>query len=127
MVDLAGLAWSLPYVPETRALGLLWLDDRFGGSNAAAVEARGLENCADLAKAWVLIEPDGPIILTKPASWLALGLGRRTTSPPLRSISPSSTGGLHMLGSFCSSPYAPSRWRSNPAVNSGDNGRKWSQ
>ncbi|MCC8965377.1 hypothetical protein H8A95_24430 [Bradyrhizobium sp. Pear76] len=76
VVDLSGHSPGLLYVLETRVLGLPSLvgphdisSTRFGipppavpyaGSNAAAVEALGLENCADLAKAWVLIEPEGP-------------------------------------------------------------------
>ncbi|MGY4299058.1 hypothetical protein ACVWXN_007153 [Bradyrhizobium sp. i1.4.4] len=76
VVDLSGRSPGLLFVLETRALGLPWLvgpydtsEAHFGqlgpsvpyaGSNAAAVEALGLENCADLAKAWVLIEPEGP-------------------------------------------------------------------
>ncbi|MCA6112781.1 hypothetical protein [Bradyrhizobium cenepequi] len=76
VIDLSGRSPGLLYVLETRALGLPWLvgphdtsPAHFGqpwpivpspGSNAAAVEALALENCADLAKAWVLIEPEGP-------------------------------------------------------------------
>ncbi|WP_027521997.1 hypothetical protein [Bradyrhizobium sp. Ec3.3] len=76
MVDLSGRSPGLLFVLETRALGRPWLIgpwDRtvahFGqtwplvpdtGSNAAAVKALGLESCADLANAWLLIEPKGP-------------------------------------------------------------------
>ncbi|WP_284268777.1 hypothetical protein [Bradyrhizobium iriomotense] len=76
VVDLSGHSPGLLFVLETRALGLPWLigprdpvEAHFGqsrplvpyaGSNAAAAEALGFENCADLAKAWVLIEPEGP-------------------------------------------------------------------
>ncbi|WP_426441044.1 hypothetical protein [Bradyrhizobium genosp. P] len=76
VVDLSGRSPGLLFVLETRALGLPWLfgpwdssPSHFGqpwpivpypGSNAAAVEALGLENCAELAKAWILIEPEGP-------------------------------------------------------------------
>lgn len=76
VIDLSGRSPGLLYVLEMRALGLPWLIGphdtnaaHFGqpwpivpspGSNAAAMEALGLENCVDLAKAWVLIEPDGP-------------------------------------------------------------------
>ncbi|WP_146992713.1 hypothetical protein [Bradyrhizobium macuxiense] len=75
-VDLSGRSPGVLYVLETRALGLPWLvgphdsnPAHFGqpwpivphtGSNVAAVVALGLESCADLAKAWVLIEPEGP-------------------------------------------------------------------
>ncbi|MFK4492309.1 hypothetical protein ABIA45_007387 [Bradyrhizobium sp. USDA 336] len=63
MVDLAGFTPSLVYVLETRALDLPWVLGGYPGSNAVAVETRGLENCTDLAKAWVPIEPEGPFRL----------------------------------------------------------------
>lgn len=59
VVDLSNSP-TLLYVLETRALGRPWLIGGFPGSNVVAVEALGIENCADLAKAWVLIAPDGP-------------------------------------------------------------------
>lgn len=60
VVDLTGLSPSLLYVLETRALGLPWLIGGSSGSSAVAVETLRLEDCSDLAKAWVLIEPEGP-------------------------------------------------------------------
>ncbi|MDE5446827.1 hypothetical protein GWG65_36900 [Bradyrhizobium sp. CSA207] len=76
VVDLSGRSPGLLFVLETRALGLPfligpwdsspahfgqpWPTVSYSGSNAAAAEALGRENCADLAKAWVLIEPTGP-------------------------------------------------------------------
>lgn len=59
VVDLSN-APTLLYVLQARALGLPWLFGGYPGSNAVAVKALGLENCADLAKAWVLIAPEGP-------------------------------------------------------------------
>ncbi|KRR14823.1 hypothetical protein, partial [Bradyrhizobium retamae] len=56
VVDLTGLSPGLQYVLATRTLGLPWLPGGFPGSNAVAVKALGLENCADLAKAWVVID-----------------------------------------------------------------------
>lgn len=50
---------TLLYVLETRPLGLPWLIGGFPGSNRVAMEALGLENCTDLANAWVLIAPEG--------------------------------------------------------------------
>ncbi|WP_156434198.1 hypothetical protein [Bradyrhizobium retamae] len=94
MVDLSGRSPGLLYVLETRALGLPWLFGRippgkaseaFGlpwliegypGTNAVAVEALGLENCADLAKAWVLIEPDGPRRLDHDGVMASFGTGQ---------------------------------------------------
>ncbi|GLR90995.1 hypothetical protein [Bradyrhizobium iriomotense] len=60
VVNLAGGSPGLLYVLEARALGLPWLIGRYPGSSSVAVKALGLENCANLAKAWVLIEPEGP-------------------------------------------------------------------
>ncbi|WP_213290939.1 hypothetical protein [Bradyrhizobium sp. sGM-13] len=59
MIDLSGRSPGLLYVLETRALGQPWLIGGYPGSSAVAVETLGLENCTDLAKAWVLIEPEG--------------------------------------------------------------------
>lgn len=97
MVDLSGRSPGLLYVLETRALGLPWLIgaypggnaaatvERLGpplpivpyaGSNAAAVEVLGLENCTDLAKAWVLIEPEGPHHLDPTSVMASFGAGQ---------------------------------------------------
>ena len=73
VVDLTGLAPSLLYVLEARALGLPWLIGGFRGSNAVAVETLGLEECADLAKAWVLIEPAGPYHLDQVSVMASFG------------------------------------------------------
>lgn len=73
VVDLAGLSPGLLYVLETRVLGLPWQIGGFPGSNAVAVETLGLENCADLAKAWVLIEPDGPYHLEQASVMASFG------------------------------------------------------
>lgn len=95
VIDLSGRSPGLLYVLETRALGLPWLYgtypggngavERFGrpsaitgvapGSNAAAVETLGLEDCADLAKAWVLIEPEGPRHLDHARVMASFGAG----------------------------------------------------
>ncbi|QQN65476.1 hypothetical protein JIR23_06945 [Bradyrhizobium diazoefficiens] len=92
-VDLSGHSPGLLFVLETRALGLPWLIGPisktnaayFGlplpivpytGSNSAAVEALGLENCADLAKAWVLIEPESPHHLDQASVMAAFGAGQ---------------------------------------------------
>ncbi|MFB9261666.1 hypothetical protein ACFFWD_00460 [Bradyrhizobium erythrophlei] len=94
VVDLSGRSPGLLYVLETRALGLPWLigtasggvpvEGTFDaqlvlrgylGTNAAAVKALGLENCADLAKAWLLIEPDGPRHLDQAGVIASFGAG----------------------------------------------------
>ncbi|UPJ47804.1 hypothetical protein IVB30_32015 [Bradyrhizobium sp. 200] len=75
VVDLTGLAPSLLYVLETRALGLPWLIGSSPGSNAVAVETLGLENCADLAKAWVLIALEGERHLDQASVMASFGAG----------------------------------------------------
>ncbi|MCP3374418.1 hypothetical protein [Bradyrhizobium cajani] len=86
---LTGLAPSLMYVLETRALGSPWLIGGYPGSNAVAVQALGLENCADLAKAWVLIEPGAPSHLDQPSIMASFGAGQAdyvvaaTFEPPI--------------------------------------------
>ncbi|MGX7877096.1 hypothetical protein ACVDG5_034620 [Mesorhizobium sp. ORM6] len=76
VVDLTGGSPGLLYVLETRALGLPWLSGWFPGSSAVAVETLGLENCADLAKAWVLIEPEGRYHLDHPSVMASFGAGQ---------------------------------------------------
>jgi len=89
VIDLTGLSPSLLYVLETRALGLPWLLGSQPGSNAVAVEALGLERCADLAKAWVLIEPEGPYRLDQANVMASFGAGQAdyvaaaTFNPPV--------------------------------------------
>ncbi|MGL3210557.1 hypothetical protein [Bradyrhizobium sp. BR 1433] len=76
VVDLTGFSPSLQYVLETRVLGLPWLIGGFPGSSAVAVEVLGLESCADLAKAWVLIEPEGPYHLDQASVMDSFGAGQ---------------------------------------------------
>ncbi|WP_156795778.1 hypothetical protein [Bradyrhizobium icense] len=76
VVDLTGISPSLLYVLETRALGLPWLVGGYPGSNAVAVETLGLENCADLAKAWLLIEPEGQYQLDQASIMSSFGAGQ---------------------------------------------------
>ncbi|MCK1429189.1 hypothetical protein [Bradyrhizobium sp. 87] len=59
VVDLSDLP-TLLYVLEARSLGLPWLFGGYPGSNAVAVRTLRLESCADLARAWLLIAPEGP-------------------------------------------------------------------
>lgn len=89
VVDLTGLSPSLLYVLETRALGLPWLIGSQPGSNAVAVETLRLERCADLAKAWVLIEPQGPYRLDQARVMASFGAAQAdyvaaaTFNPPV--------------------------------------------
>lgn len=75
VVDLTGGSPSLLYVLGTRALGLPWLNGWFPGSSAVAVETLGLENCADLAKAWLLTEPESQYHLDQASIMASFGAG----------------------------------------------------
>ncbi|NYG45421.1 hypothetical protein GGD67_002879 [Bradyrhizobium sp. IAR9] len=91
VVDLTGISPGLLYVLETRALGLPWLIGigSFPGRSAVAVETLGLENCSDLAKAWVLIEQEGPYHLNQAIVMASFGAGEAdyvvaaTLDPPV--------------------------------------------
>ncbi|MBM2712829.1 hypothetical protein JQK88_16660 [Mesorhizobium caraganae] len=76
VVDLTGGSPSLLYVLETRALGLPWQNGWFPGGSAVAVETLGLESCADLAKAWVLIEPESQYHLDQASVMASFGAGQ---------------------------------------------------
>lgn len=75
VVDLSNSP-TLLYVLEARALGLPWLFGGYSGSNAVAVRALGFENCTDLAKAWVLIAPEGPRHLDQAGVMASFGAGQ---------------------------------------------------
>ncbi|MGY8681746.1 hypothetical protein Q2941_28760 [Bradyrhizobium sp. UFLA05-153] len=112
VVDLSGRSPGLLYVLEARALGLPWLIGPYPGSNTAvegfgvkwviggvypggnagAVEALGLENCADLAKAWVLIEPEGPRHLDEASVMASYGAGQADYVAAAKLEPPSMTG-----------------------------------
>ncbi|MER8747484.1 hypothetical protein NKH54_31215 [Mesorhizobium sp. M1004] len=76
VVDLTGGSPSLLYMLGTRALGLPWLIGEFPGGSAVAVETLGLENCADLAKAWILIEPESQYHLDQASVMASFGAGQ---------------------------------------------------
>lgn len=101
VVDLSN-APTLLYVLETRALGLPWLQGGLPGSNAVAVKALRLENCADLAKAWILIAPDGPRHLDQASVMASFGSGQVDYAAAATLETPSLTGTIRMLtGRFC--------------------------
>ncbi|NLS75362.1 hypothetical protein E3H11_42480 [Bradyrhizobium brasilense] len=95
-LDLSGRLPGLLYVFETQTLSLPWLIETYSGgyavpenwfgqprlfvgylgTNAAAVEALGLENCADLAKESVRVEPEGRLHLDKTTVMASVGAGR---------------------------------------------------
>ncbi|MCP1835482.1 hypothetical protein J2R76_003819 [Bradyrhizobium sp. USDA 4532] len=76
VIDLTGRSPGLVYVLETRSLGLPSLMGGFSGSSAVAVETLGLESCVDLAKAWILIEPEGPRHLDRASVMASFGSGQ---------------------------------------------------
>lgn len=76
VIDLSGRSPGLLYVLEARAIGLAWLTGAYRGSDALAVETPRLENCTDLAKAWLLIEPTGPRHLDQVSVMTSFGSGQ---------------------------------------------------
>lgn len=72
-VDLSGRSPTLLYMLDGRALGQPWLVGAYPGSNAMAIRTLRLESCADLAKAWLLTEPDGPRRLDQGAVLASFG------------------------------------------------------
>ncbi|QOZ23944.1 hypothetical protein [Bradyrhizobium sp. CCBAU 51753] len=88
-IDLTGISPNLLYVLETRALGLPWQLGGYPGSNAVAAVTLGHENCADLAKAWLLVEPEGPYRLDQASVMASFGAGQAdyveaaTLDPPI--------------------------------------------
>lgn len=76
VVDLTGDSPSLLYVLEARALGLPWLLGWFPGSSAVAVETIGLDDCSDVAKAWLLIEPERKHHLDQASVLASFGAGQ---------------------------------------------------
>lgn len=75
VIDLSGDSPGLLYVLETRAIGLPWQMGWFPGSNAVAVDTIGLEDCSDLAKAWVLVEPESQYHLDHASVMASFGAG----------------------------------------------------
>jgi hypothetical protein len=59
LIDLTGVSPTLVYALGGRTIGEAWTLGGYTGSEEAAVMALGYVHCADLARAWVLTEPDG--------------------------------------------------------------------
>lgn len=60
LIDLTGRSPGVLYDLKAKALGQPWMVGRYEGSNEFAVFVLERESCADIAKAWLLAEPDGP-------------------------------------------------------------------
>lgn len=75
VVDLSGRSPTLLYVLDVHPLGQAWMVGAYPGSNPVAIAALGLESCTDLARAWLLLEPDGPRHLDEPAILASFGAG----------------------------------------------------
>ena len=59
LIDLTGMSPTLVYALGGRTIGEAWMLGGYTGSEKAATTALGYVHCADLARAWVLTEPDG--------------------------------------------------------------------
>ncbi|WP_426441315.1 hypothetical protein [Bradyrhizobium genosp. P] len=151
VIDLSGRSPTLLYVLETRALGLPWLlgtypggskaVEMFGrssliggvglGSNAAAVEALGLENCAELAKAWVLIEPGGPRHLDQVSVMASFGAGQADYVVAATFETPINNGAFpNAYRQFLLKPIRPAALAEQPCREAGQqrpDRQKWSQ
>ncbi|MER8594243.1 hypothetical protein NKH33_22010 [Mesorhizobium sp. M1182] len=130
VVDLTGDSPSLLYVLETRALGLPWLMGWAPGSNAVAVETIGLEDCSDLAKAWVLIEPERKHHLDQASVMASFGAGSAdyvaaATFDPLFVNRDYRVGRQFLLKPV--RPAAPAEQSCREARRQRPDGQKWSQ
>lgn len=73
MIDLTGLSPGLMYVVRARPLARPWTPGGRPGSDRFAVRLWRLADCEDVARAWVIDEPDGPKRLS-PASLATVGI-----------------------------------------------------
>ncbi|GLR90998.1 hypothetical protein [Bradyrhizobium iriomotense] len=131
VIDLAGVTPALLYVLEARALGLPWLIGGYRGSNAVAVKTLGPENCADLAKAWVLIEPEGPYHLDQDGVMASFGARQADYVAAARFAPPVFDGDYpNATRQFLLKPIRPSAMAEQScreARRQQQDGRKWSQ
>ncbi|MCB1538542.1 MAG: hypothetical protein H6865_06065 [Rhodospirillales bacterium] len=73
VIDLTGQSPTTIFALGGRALGQPWLVGAYPGSDGLAVMTLKDESCADLARAWLLVEPGGPRALDGRAVMAAQG------------------------------------------------------
>ncbi|MER8887140.1 hypothetical protein [Mesorhizobium sp. M0816] len=130
VVDLTGGSPGLLYVLEMRALGLPWLIGGKPGSSAVAVETLGLENCADLAKAWVLIQPERQRHLDQAGVMASFGAGQADYVAAATFDPPVLDGNYRYGRQFLLKPVrsaAPAEQSCREARRQRPDGQKWSQ
>lgn len=59
LIDLSGMSPTLVYALGGRTIGQAWTIGGYEGSEKAAVMSLAYVDCRDLARAWVLTDPDG--------------------------------------------------------------------
>jgi hypothetical protein len=66
VIDWTGHSPGILYAVQAQPLGQPWLLGGYPGSNRYALQALRRMPCSKLARAWVLLEPDGPRHLSLP-------------------------------------------------------------
>ncbi len=64
MIDLTGRSPGVLYAMQAHGLGQPWMVGAYPGSDRLAMESLDTEKCGDIARAWLLDEPEGPRSLT---------------------------------------------------------------
>ena len=64
LIDLTGISPGLSYVLGAESMGAAWLIGGYPGSKDFAIATLSRMQCSKLAKAWLILEPNGPISLT---------------------------------------------------------------
>jgi len=72
MIDLTGQSPGLLYLIGANNIGQPWTVGGYSGSDALAVSMLNKVTCQDLAKSWLLIEPEGPLRIA-PSTLLSFG------------------------------------------------------
>ncbi|WP_420969527.1 hypothetical protein [Bradyrhizobium sp. B120] len=136
VLDLSGRSPGLLYVLETRPLGIPYLIGsypgryEYPGSSAVAVKTLGLENCADLAQSWVLIEPEGPRHLDQASVMASFGAGQADYVAAATFETPVNHGDLPNARQFLFKPVRPAALAEvscREARRQRPDGQKWNQ
>lgn len=85
MIDLTGQSPGVLYAMGASNIGQAWTIGGYPGSNALATAMLGKVTCDELARAWVLAEPDGPRKLSADVL-LAFGADLATDFEPAGSL-----------------------------------------
>ena len=61
MIDLTGQSPGVLYALGAHSIGTPWIIGGYSGSDGCAIEALKMGSCEELATAWLLTEPEGPL------------------------------------------------------------------